>query len=96
MSDATTTREEVQKEVRKFVSGLLKRSGNAADFADDTPLVSSGMLDSADVVDIVTFLENRYGLDFEDIGFDQDRFDSIVSIVQLVEESRKNPAAARD
>jgi acyl carrier protein len=83
-------------EVKKFVSGLLQRKGTFVDLGDDTPLVSSGLLDSVDTIDIVTFLESRYGLDFGDIGFDEDRFESLATIVQLVEESGKSPSAQRD
>jgi acyl carrier protein len=83
-------------EVREFLSGLLQNKGADVDLGDDTSLVLSGLLDSVDTIEIVTFLESRYGLDFGDIGFDQDRFDNIASIIKLVEEGGKSPSAERD
>jgi acyl carrier protein len=80
-------------EVREFVSALLQQKGTDIRLDDETSLVLSGLLDSVDTIDIVTFLESRYGLDFAEIGFDQDRFDTIASIVQLVESKRDFPAA---
>lgn len=80
-------------EVREFVSGLLQRKGTVVPLEDETSLVAGGLLDSVDTTEIVVFLESRFGLDFGSIGFDQDWFETIASIVQLLEEGRGSPSA---
>lgn len=70
-------------EIRRFVSGLLDNKGANGELADDAPLLSSGRLDSIDVLEIVAFLETRYGIDFAERAFDPGDFDTIDSIAKL-------------
>jgi acyl carrier protein len=71
-------------EIRAFVSELLARKGEAGAPADGEPLITSGRLDSIDVLEIVTFVETRYGVDFAARPFDPGDFESIDTIVALV------------
>ena len=70
-------------EIRRFVCGLLDNKGLHGELADDAPLISSGRLDSVDVLEIVAFLETRYGLDFAARPFDPGDFDTLDSIAKL-------------
>jgi acyl carrier protein len=69
----------------QFVEGLLRKKGDQNPFGDSESLILGGRLESIDAVEIVMFLENRFGLDFGAIGFDQGQIDSIDLIVSLVE-----------
>ena len=71
--------------VRNFLQELLAEYGETADFSDDTSLLISGMLDSLAVLRIVVFLEQEFGLDLSDQGFDQNDFDSVTSIMRMIE-----------
>ena len=71
--------------VRALVAALLKRRGESGEIGDDDALVTSGLLDSVDVLEIVSFLEERYGMDFTDGSFQPDDFDTIESIASLQE-----------
>ena len=71
-------------EIRAFVGELLARKGEAATPADGEPLITSGRLDSIDVLEIVTFVETRYGVDFATRPFDPGDFESIDTIAALV------------
>ncbi|SPF48875.1 Acyl carrier protein [Candidatus Sulfotelmatobacter kueseliae] len=77
-------------EIRSFVAELLRRKGDQAPFTDSESLILGGRLQSIDAVEIVVFLENRFGLDFAAIGFDQTQIDSIDLIAAL---TGKRPAA---
>jgi len=72
-----------RNEVRQFISKLLRRKGDQAPFADSESLILGGRLESIDAVEIVMFLEKRFGVDFATIGFDQTLIDSIDLIVAL-------------
>lgn len=74
-----------RNEIRSFVADLLRGKGDQATFADSDSLILSGRLESIDAVKIVMFLENRFGLDFANIGFDQTHIDSVELIVALAE-----------
>jgi len=71
--------------LRNFLHELLVEYGETSDFSDDTSLVISGMLDSLAVLRIVVFLEQEFGLDLSDQGFDQNDFDSVTSIMRMIE-----------
>jgi len=70
--------------VRDFVQTLLRPKGDQNGFADDDSLIVSGRLDSVDAIDLLVFLENRYGVDFAVRGFDQNDLDSVDSIVAIL------------
>lgn len=72
--------------VRTFLRELLAEYGETSDLSDDTSLLISGMLDSLAVLRIVVFLEQEFGLDLSDQGFDQNDFDSVTSILRKIEE----------
>lgn len=71
--------------LRNFLQELLVEYGETGDISDDTSLLISGMLDSLAVLRIVVFLEQEFGLDLSDRGFDQNDFDSVTSIMRMIE-----------
>ena len=70
-------------QVRALVHELLERRGVTENVADDAPLLTGGLLDSTDVLEIVTFLESRFGVDFASRPFDPDDFDTVEGIALL-------------
>jgi len=76
--------------IRSLLSEIVVRKGLLEKFTDDTDLVSGGFIDSIDIMDIVVYLEQEFGLDFVDRGIDQTEFDSVDSIVQMVKEMTRN------
>ena len=76
--------------LREFVRKLLVAKGDLDDVIDDEPLLSSGRLESIEVIEIVGHLEEAHGVDFAKIDFDPDSFESIASMVQLIEEASES------
>ena len=74
-----------QAEIRNFLAEILNDKGDSAGFTDQQLLVTEGRLTSLDVMMIVVFLEENYGIDFSDRPFDQNEFDSVDSITALVD-----------
>ena len=52
-------------------------------FSDTDSLIFSGRFQSLDVLEIVVFLEERFGIDFSE-GFDQSRLDSVEEIMNFL------------
>lgn len=71
-------------DIRDFVINLLEMKGERTDIADDEALMTAGLLDSLDVMNTVTFLEEHFGVDFSTRPFNPDDFDSIDSIRALL------------
>ena len=74
--------------VRKLVMDLLARKGDYRGFKDSDSLILSGRLESIDTLEIVMFLESRYGIDFSLTGLDQAELDSIDQILAFAAAQR--------
>jgi acyl carrier protein len=94
----------IKEELRQFIiSEFLPggqppdRQGNGnsqtgrisgANLKDDTPLQTSGILDSAGMLRLVNFVEGRYGIEVQVYETDVDNFDSIDRIAAFIESKR--------
>jgi acyl carrier protein len=72
-------------EIHELVQGLLTACGDDGSLADGDSLLLSGRLQSIDAVEIVVFLEDKFGVDFAQIGFDKEQIDSIDAIYALTQ-----------
>jgi len=72
-------------DIRKFVQSLLIKNGDNEPLTDQESLLLSGRLQSIDAVEIVLFLEENFGIDFAEIGFDREQIDSIDAIHALTQ-----------
>jgi acyl carrier protein len=77
--------------IREFVQELLARKGDTQPFSNETSLLVSGRLQSVDAVELAVFLEEEFGVDFANLGFDEEMVDTLDAISVLVEGSVKRP-----
>lgn len=82
---------ERKAEIREFVRELLARKGDTEPFADDASLILSGRLQSVEAVEVAVFLEEKFGVDFAKLGFDEEMIDTVDAISTLVQDSVKMP-----
>ena len=75
-------------EVRTLIRDLLDKKGETRAFSDGDSLILSGRLESIDALEIAFFLEEHYGVDFAQVGFDQNQLDSVDEIVSLIGTTR--------
>jgi len=78
-----------REEIRKYLKELLLQKGDKQPFSDDVSLLLSGRLASMDAVRIVVFLEENFGVDLADVGFDQVLVDSVDAIDSLIQSEKK-------
>jgi acyl carrier protein len=74
-----------REEIRKYLQELLLQKGDKQPFSDDASLLLSGRLASVDAVEIVVFLEEKFGVNFAELGFDQELIDSVDAIDSLIQ-----------
>jgi acyl carrier protein len=75
-------------EIREFLRKLLSSRGDRQPFTDASSFFLSGRLGSVEAVELVVLLEEKFGIDFSEIGFDQSQIDSIEAIKSLVQTTR--------
>jgi acyl carrier protein len=83
-----------KSEIREFVQGLLAASGDKEPFENNDSLLVSGRLQSIDAVEIVVFLEDAFGIDFAQVGFDREQIDSVDSIDEFIQNAASQSFAA--
>lgn len=71
--------------IRQLMQRLLAQKGDQRPFGDSDSLLLSGRLQSVDAVEVVLFLEEQWGIDFAEIGFDEEQLDSVDAIDALVQ-----------
>ena len=69
--------------IRHLLQQILQKNNDTRGFTDSDSLIFSGRFQSLDVLEIVVFLEERFGIDFSE-GFDQSRLDSVDAIMNFL------------
>lgn len=72
-------------ELRKFVTDNFMYGKPYEGFADDDSFIERGIIDSTAVMELVAFLEARYGIKLQDQDLIPDNLDSINSLTRFVE-----------
>ncbi|MGB2899426.1 MAG: acyl carrier protein [Candidatus Acidiferrum sp.] len=72
-------------ELRKFVADNFMYGKPYEGFADDDSFIERGIIDSTAVMELVAFLEERYGIKLQDRDLIPDNLDSINSLARFVE-----------
>jgi acyl carrier protein len=76
---------QVKDTVRSFILAEYLIGESPSNLSDDTPLRTSGILDSMATLALVSFLEERFGIRIEAHETGVDTFDRLDDIVALVE-----------
>ena len=83
----------MRETIRQFVLSEFLPGESPANLHDDTPLRTSGILDSMATLKLVSFVEEQFGIEVEAHEAGVDNFDRVDDIVAFVE--RKQGTGAR-
>jgi len=76
--------DEMHKAILDYVKKEYLDEDSDTEVDVDTPLISSGIVDSFSMVSLKTFLEKRYKVSIPDAKATPEAFDSVNKIVSLV------------
>lgn len=83
----------VGQEIRRYIVDNIL-FGDDKKLKDDTSFQEHGILDSMGFLDLITFVEEKYGIKIKDKEIVPENFDSLQNIANFVERKlKKNPAA---
>lgn len=77
--------EDIRAVLREFIS-RDSALASAGSLPDSTPLAAYGILDSVAVLELVLFLETRFGIEFSSKDLDRRRLETIDRIASLVQD----------
>ena len=75
---------QIRDVLREYLQQYCRRDGDALEITDSTPLLTWGILDSIAVMQMLTFIEARFEIEFEPRDLDRRRLDTIQQIEDLV------------
>lgn len=75
----------VKEQIRQFVAENFLFSDNGLDIDDDESFLEAGVVDSLGVLELVTFVEEKFGIDVPDDDIVPDNFDSVKNLAAYIE-----------
>lgn len=73
----------------KDISKILDELKPGETFAESESFIDDGLLDSFDIVTLVSILEEKYGIEIDGLDIVADNFQNIDAIVNLVNKSKR-------
>ncbi len=80
-----TSKDETLQVILDFVVQEYVEDGADVEIGPDTPLISSGIVDSFSMVSLKSFLERKFKISIPDSKATAEAFDTVSSIAALVE-----------
>ena len=84
--------DDITKVVRDYVIREYLEEGDDREVTETTRLISGGIVDSFSMVSLKRFLEKKYNIQIPDADATPDAFDTVQSIVTLVQRFQKAAA----
>jgi acyl carrier protein len=82
----------VEEQIRKFIAENILYSKEGFPYPDETSFLENGIVDSMNVMEIVMYAEETFGIDVKDEEIVPANFDSVRSLANFVR--RKGVPAA--
>ncbi len=83
--------DDIAAKIMEFVLQELLPGEDPSHLDEDTPLLSTGVLDSVGIVMLIAFLEQRFGVVVHAREIRPDRFETIAAIAETVRSKVKRP-----
>ena len=80
----------IEAELKKFITSELMSGKSTGELGDEDALISSGRVDSMGLLQILGFIQQRYGVDLMSVGSPND-FDTVQALAAAVR--RNKPGA---
>ncbi len=74
----------VEEEIKDYISKNILFSKNGYPYPNDMSLLEEGIIDSMNVLELVTFVEQAFGVNVEDADIVPENFDSVSNLYRYV------------
>ena len=79
--------ENIKQEIRKYIVDSFLFGDNGTSFTDDDSFMENAILDSTGILDIILFIEEKYGIKVEDDETLPENLDSLNNLEKLLKDS---------
>jgi len=84
----------VEDMVRDYIVQNILFSSNGYPYQDDTSFLENGIIDSMNVLELVMFVEQKFGVKVEDAEIVPDNFDSIIKLSAFIRRKQELTTAS--
>jgi acyl carrier protein len=82
--------DDIKERLRQFIVTQYLPGESLSNLRDDTPLRTSGVLDSLATLSLVSFVEKEFGIELEAHETGIESFDTVGSIADLIARKRRS------
>ncbi len=75
---------QISEKIRMYIAENILFSNNGYPYPDETSFLDEGIIDSMNVLELVAFVEENFGITVEDHEIVPDNFDSVSRIAAFV------------
>lgn len=79
----------MKEEIRHYILSAILLGDLSSNLSDDTPLLTSGLVDSTALLRIVSFIEEKYGIEVEAYEAGVENFDRVEDIAAFVQRKQE-------
>lgn len=80
----------LQSEIKRYIVDNFLYGQDDGNMNEDVSLLQRGIIDSTGVLELVSFVQEQYGITVTDDELVPDNFDSINKIADFISQKRKN------
>jgi len=77
---------DIKAQVRQYIAKNLLFSDNGFTYADDASFLEEGIIDSLGVMELVLFIEEKFGVKVKDEELTPDNFDSVNKLASYIQD----------
>jgi len=74
----------VESQIKEYIARNLLFSDNGFQYGDDASFLDEGIVDSVGVMELVAFVEEKFGLKVNDSEVTPDHFDSVSKLAAFI------------
>ena len=91
----TTTAPSIEQPLREFIAKNLLYSADGFSYSDEASLLREGIVDSLGVVELVEFVQTKFGIKVDQQEVIPDNFDSVARLASYIRSKLdRKPVAA--
>lgn len=80
--------EKNKQSISEYIKEEFLNESEAAEFTDETPLVSSRIMDSISTLQLVDYIEKEFDIEFNHHEVDQDNLDTVNRIWEFIKSKK--------
>jgi acyl carrier protein len=77
--------QELRNELRRFITDSIMYGHNTDFLRDDASFLENGVIDSTGVLELISYIETRFGISVDDQDLIPENLDSINGLLRFVE-----------